>query len=48
MAGVTVSATIMEAATARVYDRASGRKNDPIRPVRKNTGMAAARMIRVA
>jgi hypothetical protein len=45
---VTVSATAMDATMARVYDTASGRKNDPVRPGSRKIGTAAATMINVA
>ena len=47
-AGVTVSATTSEAPTARMYEKARGLKNAPVRPVRKKTGIIAATMISVA
>jgi hypothetical protein len=47
-AGVTVSATAIEATIASVYDRASGRKNAPVSPVSRNTGTEAATMMSVA
>ena len=41
-------ATTIEATIASVYDNASGRKKAPVTPCSKNTGTAAATMIRVA
>ena len=44
-AGVVISATIIDTSTARAYANASGRKNDPVKPVRKKTGSSASASI---
>ena len=47
-AGVTVSATSIEARTARPYDSASGWKNAPDTPWMKRTGVIATTSMSVA
>ncbi len=42
IAGVTVSATTIDTMIASAYDVASGVKNAPVSPVRKNTGSRAS------
>ena len=45
---MTVSATTIDASTARPYEVTSGRKNAPETLVTKNTGMTASTMMSVA
>ena len=47
-AGVTVSATTMEASTASAYESASGLKNEPERPSMRKTGNRVTASISVA
>ncbi len=47
-AGVTVSATSIEASTARPYDSTSGWKNAPDTPWMNRTGVIATTSISVA
>ena len=48
IAGVTVSATTIDASNARAYDVASGRKNDPDSPSSRKIGVTATISISVA
>jgi hypothetical protein len=47
-AGVTVRATSSDTTTASAYEKAKGRKNEPVRPLKKKTGTIARTTIRVA